>query len=94
MNPLAQTFNTREPNSSIDAILLTSVNLYFRAKSQTSGIEVHIRTTENGIPTQYQLPYSSVVLSSGQVNISADASVGTMVHFSDRKSTRLNSSHT
>ena len=81
MNPLAQTFNTREPNSSIDAILLTSINLYFRAKSQTSGIEVHIRTTENGIPTQYQLPYSSVVLSSGQVNISADASVGTMVHF-------------
>ena len=81
MNPLAQTFNTREPNSSIETILLTAVNLYFKAKSQSNGIEVHIRTTENGIPTQYQLPYSSVILSSGQVNISADASVGTMVHF-------------
>ena len=81
MNPLAQTFNTTEPNSSIDVILLTSINLYFRSKSSTGNIEVHLRTTEGGIPTQYILPYSSVTLNPGQVNISSDASVGTMINF-------------
>lgn len=71
---IAQTFITNELNSTIDSIMLTAVGLYFKTKSSSASVQVQIRTTENGFPTQYQVPYGSAILSPSQVNISSDAS--------------------
>lgn len=81
MQPIAQTFVVNEPNKNIDTILLSSIDIYFRDKSSVAGVEVQIRTTENGFPTQSKLPYASKVLDPSQINTSTDASVATNFMF-------------
>lgn len=81
MKPIAQTFIVNEPTSGVEAVFLTKVDLYFQSKSNTYGVEVQIRETDNGFPTRKTVPYGSKVLESSQVNISQDATQATTFEF-------------
>lgn len=81
MKPISQTFILQEPTSGPESVFITAVDLYFNTKSVIYGIELQIRTTNNGFPTQYNLPYASKILVPSQVNISSDGSVPTTFTF-------------
>jgi hypothetical protein len=81
MTPLAQTFILDVPAPSVEAMFLTSVNLYFAAKSNTNGIEVQIREVDNGYPTTRVLPFGTKILQPSSINISSNASVLTKFTF-------------
>jgi hypothetical protein len=81
MKPIAQTFIINEPENGVSAVFLTALDLYFQSKSSVYGVEVQIRTTQNGVPTSLQLPYASKNLESSNVNISQDASLATTFTF-------------
>jgi hypothetical protein len=81
MKPIAQTFIINQPETGVEAVFLTSIDLYFKSKSSTYGIELQIRETINGYPTQNQLPYASKVLAASNVNISDNASSATTFTF-------------
>lgn len=81
MKPIAQTFIATEPDTGVEAVFLTKVDLYFEKKSAVYGVEVQIRETDNGFPTNKVVPYGSKVLSSSQVSVSADASLPTTFEF-------------
>jgi hypothetical protein len=81
MKPIAQTFIINEPNTGVEAVFLTKLDLFFQTKSSTLGVEVQIRETDNGFPTRKVVPYGSIVLGSSQVQTSSDASVATAFEF-------------
>lgn len=81
MKPIAQTFIINEPENGVAAVFLTAVDLYFQSKSSIYGVEVQIRSTQNGSPTNLQLPYASKNLDSANVNISQDSSLATTFTF-------------
>lgn len=81
MKPIAQTFIIPEPDTGVEAVFLTQVNLYFQSKSSTYGVEVQIRETVNGAPSRSTLPYASKILETVSVNVSSDASVSTAFTF-------------
>jgi hypothetical protein len=82
MKPIAQTFIVNEPESGVDAVFLTKVDFYFRNKSSTFGVELQVRETNNGFPTNKILPYASKILNASDVNTSLDASAVTTFEFS------------
>ena len=63
--PIAQTFYVNEPINGAEGVFLTAVDIYFQSVSSNYGVELQIRTTDNGNPTPYRLPGASKVL---QVN--------------------------
>ena len=86
MKPIGQTFFVNEPPPPTGAagIFLTRVDIYFKNVSSTYGIEMHIRTTENGVPTANRLPFGRKVIQvtdtiggSPVIQASNDASVAT-----------------
>jgi hypothetical protein len=83
MRPLAQVFLVTEPSNSVDAVVVTSVDLFFRSKPtiSTQGVEVQIRETLNGIPQSRHLPYASKVLPFSSIQTSTNASVSTRFTF-------------
>jgi len=60
--PIAQTFYINEPIGGVEGVVLTKVDIYFQSVSSTYGVELQIRTTENGNPTSLRLPDASKVL--------------------------------
>lgn len=65
MKPIAQTFYVNQPGTGVPGIYVTKVSVYlFYNFSPTPplGIELQIRTTENGVPTNQRLPFASKVL--------------------------------
>jgi hypothetical protein len=81
MKPIAQTFIINEPSTGIEAVFLTMLDLYFQSKSSTFGVEVQIRETSNGFPTNILVPYGSKVIDSSSVTTSSDASSATTFTF-------------
>jgi hypothetical protein len=90
MKPIAQTFIAIEPTSGVEAVFLTKIDLYFQTKSSAFGVEVQIRETDNGFPTNKVLPYASKILSSSQVSVSSDSSVATTFEFATPVMLRTN----
>lgn len=85
MYPIGQTFYVNQPGSGVPGVYITKVDVFFKNVSTTYGIELQIRTTTNGVPTQERLPFASKIL---QVNdalnpptASNDASVATTFVF-------------
>ena len=81
MNPIAQTFLATEPSTGVEAVYLTAIDLYFKSKSSTYGVEVQIRETTNGVPNQNVLPFASKVLEASSISISSNASTATKFTF-------------
>ena len=71
-DPIAQTFfvNNRE------GVVIPKIDIYFRTKSATNGIELQIREVINGYPGNKVIPYGSKTLSSSQVNVSTESLSG------------------
>lgn len=81
-DPLAQTFFVRSPgDNQSKTVSVTAVDVYFKRKSTVNGINVMIRTVDNGYPTATILPFANVRLSPAQVNVSDDGSLATRVTF-------------
>lgn len=81
-DPIAQTFSiSRQQVQNQEGAFLTKVDLFFQRKDPNLGITVQLRTTNNGYPSSEILPLSSIHVKSSSVNISANASVPTTVHF-------------
>jgi hypothetical protein len=81
MKPIAQTFYVNEPENGVAGVYLTSVDLYFKSKSPTFGVQVQIRQTDNGNPTKFVMPHADITKSSSLVDVSDDASVATKFTF-------------
>ena len=82
MKPIAQTFYINEPDNGVPGVYLTAVELFFQSKSDTYGVEIQIRLTENGNPTSTVLPFGSVKLPSSMIDVSpTDASNATKFNF-------------
>jgi hypothetical protein len=61
MKPIGQTFFTNEPPAptGVQGVYITRIDVYFQKVSPTYGVEIQIRTTENGQPTANRLPFAS-----------------------------------
>lgn len=84
MNPIGQTFYVNEPSTGVPGVYITQIDVFFQSVSPTYGIEMQIRTTLNGVPTQERLPFASKILLPTDVNppvASSDASVATSFVF-------------
>ena len=90
MKPIAQTFIINEPSSGVEAVFLTKIDLYFQAKSNTFGVEVQIRETNNGFPTNIVVPYGSKIIESSEVTTSTNASTATTFEFTTPVMLRTN----
>ena len=77
-DPLAQTFNINF-NDGTDGCFLTKMDLFFKGKSDTTGITVQIRETDNGYPAPTIL--ANKILSSSDVIISNNSQAATTVTF-------------
>ena len=82
-DPIGQAFSllpSAFPNG-VEAIYITSIDVFFAAKDSALGITLDVRPIENGMPTDVVLPFSLVHLVPSQINTSTDSSVVTNIQF-------------
>lgn len=78
VDPLAQTFYVQEETD----IYITSVDLFFYTKDPIGiPVIVELRSTNNAYPTDFVLPFGTVVLEPDQINVSDDGTVPTRFTF-------------
>jgi hypothetical protein len=79
-DPIAQTFliNEIEDNT---GIFMKKLDLFFRTKHPTLGVEVQIREVENGSPTLKIVPFGRKHLTAAQVTVSNDSTAVTSFEF-------------
>lgn len=75
-DPLAQTFNVNF-NDGSDGCYLTKFDLYFKSKSDTAGVAIQVRETDNGVPAPTVL--ANKFLASSDVNVSDNGQAVTTV---------------
>ena len=81
-DPLAQTFFIKNGmGRGSNCIYVSKIDLYFKRKSSTNGVNVMIREVQNGYPTAIILPFSNVNLRPSEVSVSDNASIATTVEF-------------
>lgn len=80
VDPICQTFYINEEENDT-GIFMKKLDLYFRTKHPTLGVELQIREVENGQPTLKIVPFGRKVLESSQVNVSSDATAATTFEF-------------
>jgi hypothetical protein len=85
-DPLAQTFlitGRQIAQIQTSGMYLTKMDLYFKTKSATLGVEIQLREVDpaSGAITRRLLPYGRVTLQPNDVNISDDATLPTPVYF-------------
>ena len=81
--PIAQSLTINTTNGEA-GVYATSITIYFKQKAQigTRGVTVYLCETNNGYPDGSNvLPFSTVHLPYGSIDISSDASVGTTFTF-------------
>ena len=77
-DPLAQSFIIDESTG----IFLTRCDVFFRTKDDTDvPVTIQIRTIQNGLPSEFVLPFSEIVLDPDEVQISNDSSIATPIVF-------------
>jgi hypothetical protein len=76
-DPVAQSFYV----DTIGGIFITSVDLYFSAKSSTLPVTVELRTMENGYPTRQVIPFGRVNKAAADISTSTDATTATTFTF-------------
>lgn len=81
MKPIAQTFIINEPDGGVEAVFIKRLDLYFQSRSGVFGVEVQIRETQNGFPTQTMVPYGKTFLTPSYISVSDDASAETAFYF-------------
>ena len=77
-DPLAQSFQVTDSGG----IFLTSCDVYFQTKDDMDiPVTFQIRTMEGGMPTQKVLPFSEIILSPDQINVSQNGTIATRFTF-------------
>ena len=76
-DPLAQSFLCEASGG----MMITSIDLFFQAKSTHMPVSVEIRNMVNGYPGQTVLPFSVKTLNPDAVNLSGDGSAATTFTF-------------
>ena len=77
-DPLAQSFTIDEDTG----IFLTRCDLFFRTKDDSdTPVIVQIRSMQNGLPSEFVLPFSEVVLDPEEIQVSDDSSIATPIVF-------------
>ena len=77
-DPLAQSFLVEEDTG----VFVTKCDVYFRTKDDMDiPLVFQLRTMENGFPTQKILPFSEIVVSPDDIELSDDGSVATTIEF-------------
>ncbi len=77
-DPLAQSFQVLDETG----VFVTSCDVFFQTKDDMDiPMTFQIRTMQNGVPTQKILPFSEIILTPDQINISADGTVPTTFNF-------------
>jgi hypothetical protein len=79
-DPIAQSFLITDIEEDA-GVFVDKIDLYFRSKHPTLGVELQLREVENGLPTPKIVPFGRKILTSAQVNTSLDASVATSFTF-------------
>jgi hypothetical protein len=81
MKPIAQTFLVSQPNTGIDGVFLSKIDVYFKTVSTSFGIRMEIRTVENGFPTSNRVAGGEAFVSAVNAASSQDSSVATTFTF-------------
>ena len=76
-DPLAESFLVE----SAGGMMVSSLDIFFRTKSDSLPVSVEIRNMVNGYPGQNVLPFSFVTKNPADVNVSADGSTATTFTF-------------
>lgn len=79
-DPIAQTFLITESDED-SGVFIKKIDLYFRSKHPTLGVELQIREVDNGSPTVKIVPFGRKTLTAAQVTTSLDASAATSFTF-------------
>ena len=80
-DPTAQTFFVEEL-SYPQGFHVSSVDVYFRTKSNTVPVALQVRTTSNGYPSSnFTIPFAESVLNPSDISISEDGSAATTFTF-------------
>ena len=81
-DPLAQTFFIKQGmGKGSGSVFASKVDLYFKKKSTTNGVNIQLREVINGYPSAHIIPFSEVHLTPSQVSVTDDASTATTVDF-------------
>jgi hypothetical protein len=80
VDPIAQTFLISESEEN-SGVFINKIDVYFRSKHPTLGVELQIREVDNGFPAPKILPFATRTLTPAQVNTSTDASLATSFIF-------------
>jgi hypothetical protein len=81
MKPIAQTFLVFQPNTGIDGVFLSKIDIFFKSVSSAYGITLQIRTVENGTPTSNVLAGGFSYLAPGSASASDDSTVASTFYF-------------
>ena len=81
MKPIAQTFLVFQPNTGIDGVFLSKIDIFFKAVSSTYGISLQIRTVENGFPTSNIVAGGQAYLPATLTVASDDSTIATTFNF-------------
>lgn len=78
-DPVAETFLVNQEGG----IFATDIEVFFKTKDPELPVSIMIVETENGYPSQRQLPFAQVTLDVDDVQLSDDGTIGTTFTFSD-----------
>ena len=82
VDPIAQTFYVRDDNEGDQGIFVSSIDLFFKNKSDKNGIRVFITDVENGYPDTSRIYKATDIRKKPAfVNVSDDASTATNFKF-------------
>lgn len=80
-DPIAQSFKLQAPDPALDGVTITSIDVFFKRKDPTLGVNIEIREVILGTPTNTRVPFGYARLASEDVNVSDDASAATKFTF-------------
>ena len=76
-DPICQSFYVDRP----DGVFVTSIDIFFSAKSTTLPVTMQLRTMVNGYPTTEVLPFGEVNVAAANINTSTDGTEATTFTF-------------
>lgn len=80
-DPISQTFTIDNTMTDKDSVMLSIASVAFKKKSNSLGVTLQIRKTDNGYPSDEILPFASVRLPSSNVKVSDNGTVFTDFKF-------------
>lgn len=80
VDPIAQSFFVGEDGNT-SGVFVNKIDVYFKSKHSTLGVELQVRYMVNGSPTTRIIPFGRKYLTAAEVNVSEDSSEKTTFTF-------------